>query len=781
MRGCVWTLAAGGIVGLILSVGAAQENRLGESSANEGAPATASRYFSRGDGSRSASTDAAEPQRGEAIDQRNRFLQDGRGTRKTFRLSNQDDTPPSRFTRSRSTTFERQRPIPDNLDVSPVPNYLRDLFSEHRFTNRTTSPPSRAARPAPVGAQPRHAGFQDQLPPEDDTPTRSSPAFSADTVNRSNVSAVPAVPSIPSVPGEIHRASAESAANAEENPTAETSGELRYADYERPAGEPERGVIEQVRVTDENVSPFGPAEESPTSATDSDSAAETGIPSAPPDQLSLPLPGSEQERPARTEAPLTTTKTTLSRPPAETLLPGTAAEFSGPQTPTITLHWIKQSDVNVGQECQCQLHVTNAGDVSARNVAIDAFFPSSVRVTETSPEPAESTDRLTWRFSELAPGEKQVMSIRMFPTQQGEVTTTAFVTFTAAASGLFRVTEPLLAVDVEGPAKVLVGDPASQIIRISNPGTGIATNITLEALVPQGLQHPRGERLAMEIGSLNPGETRVVRLALASAEGGDQVLEVQVSADAGLEEIRKKTILVVEPSLAATITGPESRYVGHAARYTLTVANTGDVASNNVRALYRVPKGFQFLRAAGGARFDAIRGTVSWYVGRLAPGESIERTVFLTAAEEGNFSHTAAATSEHGATAETRLATHVEGTASLSVEIVERDDPVQVGVETAFEIRVQNDGSKPAQSVGLSIELPAGVKYQSARGPAEHIATNGLLVFKSIDRLDPGKTAIYRVYVLGTGAGNHRIRARVASDSIGEPLISEEMTKFFSQ
>ena len=102
----------------------------------------------------------------------------------------------------------------------------------------------------------------------------------------------------------------------------------------------------------------------------------------------------------------------------------------------------------------------------------------------------------------------------------------------------------------------------------------------------------------------------------------------------------------------------------------------------------------------------------------------------------------------------------------------------RLGTETAFEVRVRNDGGKPAMNVSLSIELPAGVKYQSARGPSELLAQNGLLLFKSIGRLDPGKTAIYRVYVQGSAVGNHRLRARVASDSVGEPIIVEELTKF---
>ena len=58
---------------------------------------------------------------------------------------------------------------------------------------------------------------------------------------------------------------------------------------------------------------------------------------------------------------------------------------------------------------------------------------------------------------------------------------------------------------------------------------------------------------------------------------------------------------------------------------------------------------------------------------------------------------------------------------------------------------------------------------------------NGLVVFKSLPALEPGKTAVYRIHVRGRVEGSHRFRARLASDSIREPLIFEELTKFYGE
>src|SRR4029079_5847540 len=104
------------------------------------------------------------------------------------------------------------------------------------------------------------------------------------------------------------------------------------------------------------------------------------------------------------------------------------------------------------------------------------------------------------------------------------------------------------------------------------------------------------------------------------------------------------------------------------------------------------------------------------------------------------------------------------------LEIVDLNDPVEVGSETAYEIRIKNEGSSAAKHVCLSCELPSAVELLDAKGPAQHVNENGMVVFKELPQLETGKTAIYRVQVRGRVAGNHRFRARLTSDSNEEPL-----------
>jgi uncharacterized repeat protein (TIGR01451 family) len=486
-----------------------------------------------------------------------------------------------------------------------------------------------------------------------------------------------------------------------------------------------------------------------------------------------------------------TISSSVPRPGARVTQPVTA-EDDNPSTtspavmdeensPRLTVRWVKRSDINVGQPCECDLVVKNHGTQPANEVTVEAHFPKSVRLTNSEPAPAEVTEHLTWNFPLLKGGEEKSIHIGMIPSIKGELATTARVRFSGVASSVFQVEEPMLAVQVKGPKEVLVGDPASHIIVVSNPGTGVANSVTVEAIIPKGLEHPRGERLSMEVGSLGPGESRTVRLALSAIQGGQHQIQVVAKADSDLVQNAVADVVVVAPSIKLNLDGPGMRYIGRNASYVLSAINDGAAPSNNVRVMHKVPEGFKFVKADKGGKFDESTQLVSWFVGRLEPGQQSQVKLELAPTKLGTFKHQAGVVSEQGAKSQAECETVVDGTAALQVEVVEQADPVEVGAETVYEIRLKNAGSKAAQNVGISCEMAAAVQLVTAKGPTEHLTENGLVVFKSLPSIAAGKTVTYQVHVKGTQEGSHRFRVRLASDSITEPLISEELTKFYGE
>ena len=448
-------------------------------------------------------------------------------------------------------------------------------------------------------------------------------------------------------------------------------------------------------------------------------------------------------------------------------------------SPNVVTEWRKNGDMNVGQKCQLELIVKNTGTAMAAYLEVAAEFPSTLRVTETSPNPFADG---TWKIPVLAPDKEFRIAITVIPLQRGEIAPNANVKFTTATAAAFTVEEPLLALAVSGPEQVTLGEAASHVVTISNPGTGVASDVTVMVTLPEGLEHvSKRDRLMMDLGSLSPGEKRNVRLALTAIHGGDQSLIIDAKAGAELTSQSRSLVKVLAPQLEIAVDGPGLRYVGRDARYNVSVSNKGAAPTNNVRAMYAVPDGFEFQSASRGGNYDKTRRIVSWFVGSVKSNETIELSLKLRPVKPGDFAHAARVVSEHGDIAEAQAATRIEGTASLLLKVADLDDPVETGKETAYEITIQNDGSKEAQNVGLSIELPVGVKLVDVKGPSSHIAESGLVVFKSLPTLPAGKTATYRVFVQGSEEGNQRLRARLTSDSIQEPLTVEELTRFYAE
>ena len=446
----------------------------------------------------------------------------------------------------------------------------------------------------------------------------------------------------------------------------------------------------------------------------------------------------------------------------------------GPQSPGVTVQWIRRGDFNVGQECDVDLVVQNTSKATVRSVTTEAVIPATVEVLESNPPAEEGTDTPTWTFGELKPGETRTVSMKMIPRERGGVRLDALVRLTGYSTAEFSVQEPMLAVEVSGPETVEVGEQVGFVVRVNNPGTGLASNVVIQAAVPDGLEHRSGRILSIEIGTLNPGESRQAKLSLTAVKGGDSKLAVRAIADGELTDETVAALVIAEPQLNIAITGPQEQMTGRTTDFTMTVSNAGNVQSANVRAKYRIPEGLEFVSADRGGKYNKADHSIEWFVGTLQPDETSDFQLTLRATQTGELTHQAGVISEHGQVTLCDYATTVEGMAALNLEIVASDKTLTKGEKVTWEVHIRNTGTRPAANVGMSCELPSGIELLNADGPTQHIAENGIMVFRSLPVIQPSEEVVYTIEANCARTGTHRLRMRVASESIAEPLIGEE-------
>jgi len=453
---------------------------------------------------------------------------------------------------------------------------------------------------------------------------------------------------------------------------------------------------------------------------------------------------------------------------------GTAAADSGPQSPGVTVQWVRRGEFNVGQECDIDLVVQNTSKSAVRSVMTEASIPEGLELVEAKPPAMEGSETPTWTFGELKPGETRTVALKVIPRQRGDVRLDAFVRMTGFSSSEFSVQEPLISVEVSGPETVEVGQQAGYVVKVTNPGTGLANNVVIQAAIPEGLEHRSGSILSIDIGTLNAGESRQAKLSLTAVKGGVQDVAVRAIASGDLTDETTATVTVAEPKLKIAINGPEEQLAGRTSDYTMTVSNAGGVPSENVRAKYRIPQGFEFVSANRGGKYSKTDHSIEWFVGTLQPDGSSDFSLTLRATEPGELLHQAGVISEHGQVTMCDYNTVVEGMAALDLKIVSSSKDLAKGDDVTWEVRIRNTGSRAASNVGMSCELPSGIQLVDAEGPSEHIAENGVMVFRSLPTIAPDEEIVYSIRATCLREGNHRLRLRVASESISEPLIGEE-------
>jgi len=456
-------------------------------------------------------------------------------------------------------------------------------------------------------------------------------------------------------------------------------------------------------------------------------------------------------------------------------------ELEGPQAPQLTIQKFAPDEVQVGKEATFQVKVTNTGQVAAYGVEVRDQIPRGTRLVSTSPRASRNAQgALVWSLGTMQPGEEASVEMRVMPTEEGEIGSVASVCFNADASARTVATRPELAIHTSAPGQVLIGEEITLTITISNPGTGVAYDVVLEEHVPPGLRHVAGDELEYVVGDLKPNESRQLELTLTGDAAGVATNLLSARADANLKVEDRVEVEVIAPQLDVALDGPKRRFLEREATYTLSVSNSGTAPARNVELVAYLPTGLEFVSANNSGEYQPASRTVHWSLEEL-PIQKIG-TVTLTTmpVEAGEQTLKFTSTGEPGLSVAGEQPILVEGFAEIVFQVVDEQDPIELGGETTYEIRVVNKGSKAATNVQLMAVLPQGLEAIAAEGPARHAIEGNRVIFEGLARLAPKADTTYRVRVQGRQPGDLRLSVQLRTDEMSAPVIKQESTRVYS-
>lgn len=417
--------------------------------------------------------------------------------------------------------------------------------------------------------------------------------------------------------------------------------------------------------------------------------------------------------------------------------------------------------VPVGGTLTYTLEATNAGPNRATGVTITDTVPASLSgVTATSPDATctVSGRLVTCVVGDLASGETATVTIAGTTTVDGRITNTAAVVgdqpdpeiddntaveeTTVGAGGGGNADLSLLKADAPDP--VAVGQTLTYTLTVSNGGLATATGVTVTDNLPatvtldaatvttgSGTCTASGQTVVCELGDLANTETAVITIQVTPTTAGTISDTAVVSADQsdpnpGNNSDSEQTEVIPAPTPGVDLAIVKTDSVdpvtgGSNFAYTLEVTNEGSAAATGVTVRDFLPASVTFVSASPGC--VEAGGIVTCDLGTVAAGatESVTLTVQSPNADVTLTNGATVAAdqndtdpSDNAAIEETVVdagGTPADEVADLSIRKTDAPDPVAVGGQIVYSLRITNNGPNEANGFRVVDQLPPQVTF----------------------------------------------------------------------
>jgi len=455
-------------------------------------------------------------------------------------------------------------------------------------------------------------------------------------------------------------------------------------------------------------------------------------------------------------------------------------------SPSISVETIGPRKVLIGKQATFKLVLKNTGEMAASDVVVAIAVPewaeivdakSTTGVTEPITAGVENQG-LQWKLGTLNSSGREELTLEVVPhkSQPFELAV-RWTQAPLASQTTVEVQEPKLAISLEGAKEVSFGERNSYKLTLSNPGTGDAENVSI-TLMP--LNPADGAPASHALGVIRPNEKKTIEIELVARQSGHVTIQAEATAAGDLKATLEEEVLVRRAALDVAIVGTKMQFAGSPASYTIQVKNTGNAPAKNLRVACRLPLQAEHLTSSSSGAYKAETNMVQWTIDSIDPGTDLKLTtkcilrgtgqnkVEVSCAADGDLQQVVVAN------------TSVQAVADLALEVIDPSEPVPVGQDMTYEVRIRNRGSKAADSVDLVAYFANGIEPISVEGGHSEIRS-GMVVFKTIPTLEPGKDIVYKIKARADVEGNLRFRAELSCQTLDTKLTQEEATLFYTE
>lgn len=409
--------------------------------------------------------------------------------------------------------------------------------------------------------------------------------------------------------------------------------------------------------------------------------------------------------------------------------------------------------------------------------------PADQGAAQRGARPSESqraSAPATWRVPRLAAGETRTIEVVGVAPQEGQITTCLTASFEPTVCTVTEVVKPQLVLDrrVEDTHAFVCDDLGIGYI-IRNVGSAPAEGATLVESLPDGLMTADGKReIRIDVGTIPPGETVRHEVMVSADRSGAFASSATLTAGEMEARSTESTIRFAAPQLELTVDAPAREYVGRDIPLMLRIRNTGDAPSLDtvvrVDGLDTLPRASLSTQAAS-IDGDMIR------IGTIPPNQSREMTVTFHATSPQRYDIPVVVNAYCAEEVQREVGLEVRGVEAVRLETIDLVDPVAVGDETVYEVKVKNQGTAESINVSVTATLPDEMSFVEASGDSRVSSDGQTLTFAPIEVLPPGEVASWRITTTAESAAKTQFKLELTSDATQRPVVEREPTTIIGQ
>ena len=442
----------------------------------------------------------------------------------------------------------------------------------------------------------------------------------------------------------------------------------------------------------------------------------------------------------------------------------------------LLLEKISPVKLRSGSRFAYEVRVSNLLDSPLQKVSVVDWISRGLDEQALSPPPKTvSGNQAQWEFDELAPGDSQVIRVGGLVAEAGIVLSCGTASYTPVLCRPIEFVEAGLAIDLAVPESASSCDPIPVTMTVRNSGSSELTGVTVSGTLPDGVSRTDGRTdLAFQVGRLEVGETKTIRTGLLAGELPRIELMVNGRSAEGVSASAVGSTRVVRTSVDLECLASERILIGRPAKLCFQVRNSGDEDASNLRLRVAIPDKARVSRASLGGRLSG--GYVFWDIPVLPAGAVQDYCLVSSFGQVGTMDMRASLTGGCDEPIVAACPIIVNGIPAILLEVVDLEDPIEVGAVETYQVRVTNQGSAPATNVTIVCELEESQAFVSGSGQTEVTASGQTVRMQPVPSITPKAQATWLVKVKAVEPGDVRFAVKMTADQITRPVDETEAT-----